>query len=161
MKKEHAAISVPKNLPVDGTIKVDGVPFDLDEAYDALKIDTTHVIDQLTSQASLYSYWSILSEEADVILLTEKKRLDRVEAEVDDRLRQEARECDEKVTEAVIQRRILREEDYADALENMIDARRNAGYLGVIKRALEQRLSALIAVNNRDRAEMAATGREG
>ena len=154
-------MSVPKNLPVDGTIKVDGVPFDLDEAYDALKIDTTHVIDQLTSQAALYSYWSILSEEADVILLTEKRRLDRVEAEVDDRLRQEARECDEKVTEAVIQRRILREDDYADALENMISARRNAGYLGVIKRALEQRLSALIAVNNRDRAEMAATGREG
>ncbi len=154
-------MSVPKNLPVDGTIKVDGVPFDLDEAYDALKIDPTHVIDQLTSQAALYSYWSILSEEADVILLTEKRRLDRMEAEVDDRLREEAREASEKVTEAVIQRRILREEDYADALENMINARRNAGYLGVIKRALEQRLSALIAVNNRDRAEMAATGREG
>ncbi len=137
------------------------MPFDLDEAYDALKIDPTHVIDQLTSQAALYSYWSILSEEADVILLTEKRRLDRVEAEVDERMRQEARDVDEKVTEAVIQRRILREEDYTEALEDMINARRNAGYLGVIKRALEQRLSALIAVNNRDRAEMAATGREG
>ncbi len=154
-------MSVPKNLPVDGTIKVDGVPFDLDEAYDALKIDPTHVIDQLTTQAALYSYWSILSEEADVILLTEKRRLDRVEAEVDERMRQEARDVDEKVTEAVIQRRIIREDDYAEALENMINARRNAGYLGVIKRALEQRLSALIAVNNRDRSEMAATTREG
>ena len=154
-------MSVPKNLPVDGTIKVDGVPFDLDEAYDALKIDPTHVIDQLTNQASLYAYWSVLSEEADVILLTEKRRLDRVEAEVDERMRQEARECDEKVTEAVIQRRLIREDDYAEALEDMIAARRNAGYLGVIKRALEQRLSALIAVNNRDRAEMAATVREG
>ena len=154
-------MSVPKNLPVDGTIKVDGVPFDLDEAYDELKIDPSHVIEQLTTQAALYSYWSILSEEADVILLTEKRRLDRVEAEVDERMRQEARECDEKVTEAVIQRRIIREDDYAEALEDMIAARRNAGYLGVIKRALEQRLSALIAVNNRDRAEMAATVREG
>ncbi len=154
-------MSVPKNLPVDGTIHIDSVPFDLDEAYDALKIDPTHVIDQLTNQAALYSYWSILSEEADVILLTEKRRLDRVEAEVDERMRQEARDCDEKVTEAVIQRRIIREDDYAEALEDMINARRNAGYLGVIKRALEQRLSALIAVNNRDRAEMAATTREG
>ena len=154
-------MSAPKNLPVDGTIKVDGVPFDLDEAYDALKIDPTHVIDQLTTQAALYAYWSILSEEADVILLTEKRRLDRVEAEMDERMRQEAREVDEKVTEAVIQRRIIREDDYVEALENMIDSRRNAGYLGVIKRALEQRLSALIAVNNRDRAEMAATQREG
>ncbi len=154
-------MSVPKNLPVDGTIKIDDVPFDLDEAYDALKIDPTHVIDQLTTQATLYAYWSVLSEEADVILLTEKKRLDRVEAEVDERMRQEARDVDEKVTEAVIQRRIIREDDYAEALENMINARRNAGYLGVIKRALEQRLSALIAVNNRDRSEMAATQREG
>ena len=154
-------MSVPKNLPVDGTIKVDGVPFDLDEAYDELKIDPSHVIEQLTTQAALYSYWSILSEEADVILLTEKRRLDRVEAEVDERMRQEARDCDEKVTEAVIQRRLIREDDYAEALEDMIAARRNAGYLGVIKRALEQRLSALIAVNNRDRSEMAATQREG
>ncbi len=154
-------MSVLKNLPIDGAIKVDGVPFDLDDAYDALKVDPTHVIDQLTEQPSIYAYWSSLSEEADVILLTEKRRLDRVEAEVDDRLRQEAREEEEKVTEAIIQRRILREEDYAEALEAMINARRNAGYLGVIKRALEQRLSALIAVNNRDRAEMAATGREG
>ena len=152
---------MPNNLPIDGTIKVDGVPFDLDEAYEALKIDPTHVIDQLTGQAALYAYWSILSEEADVILLTEKKRLDRVEAEVDERMRQEARDAEEKVTEAVIQRRIIREDDYEEALEDMIDARRNAGYLGVIKRALEQRLSALIAVNNRDRSEMAATTREG
>ena len=137
------------------------MPFDLDEAYDELKIDPSHVIEQLTTQAALYSYWSILSEEADVILLTEKRRLDRVEAEVDERMRQEARDCDEKVTEAVIQRRLIREDDYAEALEDMIAARRNAGYLGVIKRALEQRLSALIAVNNRDRSEMAATQREG
>ena len=137
------------------------MPFDLDEAYDALKIDPTHVIDQLTTQAALYSYWSILSEEADVILLTEKRRLDQVEGEVDERMRQEARDADEKVTEAVIQRRLIREEDYAEALDDMINARRNAGYLGVIKRALEQRLSALIAVNNRDRSEMAATVREG
>ena len=154
-------MSVPKNLPVDGTIKVDGVPFDLDEAYDSLKIDPTHVIDQLTTQAALYAYWSILSEEADVILLTEKRRLDRVEAEMDERMRQEARDGDEKVTEAVIQRRIIREDEYIEALEDMIASRRNAGYLGVIKRALEQRLSALIAVNNRDRAEMAAGQREG
>ncbi len=154
-------MSAPKNLPVDGTIKVDGVPFDLDEAYDALKIDPTHVIDQLTTQAALYAYWSILSEEADVILLTEKRRLDRVEAEMDERMRQEARDGDEKVTEAVIQRRIIREDEYIEALEDMIASRRNAGYLGVIKRALEQRLSALIAVNNRDRAEMAAGQREG
>ncbi len=154
-------MSAPKNLPVEGEITVDGVPFDLDEAYDALKIDPTHVIEQLTDQPSLYSYWSVLSEEADVLLLSSKRHLDRVEAEVDDRLRQEARDSDEKVTESIIQRRILRESDYEDALEAMIEARRNAAFLGVIRRALEQRLSALIAVNNRDRAEMAAVGREG
>ena len=154
-------MSVPKHLPVDGEIKVAGVPFDLDEAYDALRVDPTHVIDQLSEQPSLYSYWSVLSEEADVILLTQKRRLDRVEAEVDDRLREEAHRASEKVTEPITARRILRESDYEDALEDMIEARRNAAYLGVIKRALEQRLSALIAVNNRDRAEMASVGREG
>jgi hypothetical protein len=154
-------MGAPRELPVDGTIKVDGVPFDLDEAYEALKIDPTHVIEQLTDQPSLYAFWSVLSEEADVMLLSLKKRLDRVEAEVDDRLREDARRVDEKVTESIIQRRILRDGKYEDALEVMINARRNAGYLGVIKRALEQRLQALVAVNNRDRSEMAAVGREG
>lgn len=154
-------MSVPKQLPVEGEIRVDGVTFDLDSAYDELKIDPTHIIQQLTDQPTLYAYWSVLSEEADILLLSSKRHLDRVEAEVDDRLRQEAREDDEKVTEAVIQRRILRENDYEDALEEMIDARRNASFLGVIRRALEQRLSVLIAVNNRDRAEMSAVGREG
>lgn len=154
-------MTVPKHLPVEGEITVDGVPFDLDSAYDELKIDPTHIIEQLTDQPTLYAYWSVLSEEADVLLLSSKRHLDRVEADVDDRLRQEARDGDEKVTEAIIQRRILRESDYEDALEEMIEARRNASFLGVIRRALEQRLSVLIAVNNRDRAEMAAVGREG
>lgn len=154
-------MGVPNALPVDGTIKVDGVPFDLDEAYESLKIDPTHVIDQLTDQPSLYAFWSVLSEEADVLLLSMKKRLDRVEATADDRLREDARRVEEKVTESIIQRRILRDAKYEDALEEMIDARRNAGYLGVIKRALEQRLTALVAVNNRDRSEMAAVGRDG
>lgn len=154
-------MSAPRHLPVDGEITVDGVPFDLDEAYDALKIDPTHVVEQLTDQPSLYAFWSVLSEEADVLLLSKKRALDRVEADLDDRLRQEARDDQEKVTENTIQRRILRENEYKDSLEEMIEARRNAAYLGVIKRALEQRLQALIAVNNRDRAEMAATGREG
>lgn len=151
----------PKSLPVTGEIKVDGVPFDLDEAYAALNVDPSHVVQQLTDQPSLYAYWSVLSDEADVLLLSKRRRLDRVEAEVDDRLRQEAREEGEKITETIIQRRVLREEDYEEALDEMIEARRNASYLGTIKRALEQRLSALIAVNNRDRAEMAAVGREG
>lgn len=154
-------MTVPKHLPVEGEITVDGVSFDLDGAYDELKIDSTHIIEQLTDQPTLYAYWSVLSEEADVLLLSSKRHLDRVEADVDDRLRQEARDEDEKVTEAMIQRRILRESDYEDALEEMIEARRNASFLGVIRRALEQRLSVLIAVNNRDRAEMAAVGREG
>ncbi len=154
-------MTAPRELPVDGTIKVDGVPFDLDEAYEALKIDPTHVIEQLTDQPSLYAYWSVLSEEADVLLLSMKKRLDRVEAETDDRLREDARRVEEKVTESIIQRRILRDEKYEDALEVMIEARRSAGYLGVIKRSLEQRLTALVAVNNRDRSEMASVGREG
>lgn len=159
-------MAAPKQLPIDGEIKMQGVPFQLDDAYLALKIDPNHVIDQLVEQPSLYSYWSILSEEADVLLLSAKRRLDRVEADLDDRLRREARDEGETlgrggVTETVIQRRIVREDEYRDAQDAMFEARRNAAYLGVIKRALEQRLSALIAVNNRDRAEMAAVGREG
>lgn len=150
-----------RGLPVDARVDVDGVTYDLDEVYPDLKIDPVHVIDQLSDQAALYSYWSTLAEEAAILYDVSKRRIDYVEAELDERLRKEARENEEKVTEAVIQRRIIREEKYQDALDAMIEARRAASYLSIIRRALEQRLSALIAVNNRDRAEMAATGREG
>lgn len=154
-------MSVNRRLPVEGNIEVGGVLVDLDEAYEQLKIDPNHIVDQLIDQPAFYSYWGHLAEEADTVLLSARRHLDRVEAEVDDRLRGEARDADEKVTEALIGRRILLEDDYQEALDDMIDARRNAGYLGVHKRAAEQRLQALMAVNNRDRSEMASIGREG
>ncbi len=154
-------MTVPKQLPVEGRVEVGGVPVDLDEAYEQLKIDPNHIVDQLIDQPAFYSYWGHLAEEADTVLLSARRHLDKVEAEVDDRLRREAKEDDEKVTEAIIQRRILRDDDYQEGLDDMIDARRNAGYLGVHKRAAEQRLQALVAVNNRDRSEMASIGREG
>ncbi len=150
-----------KGLPVDAEVKVDGVSYDLDEVYPDLRVDPVHVIEQLSEHAALYAYWSTLAEEAAICADVAKRRVDFVESECDDQLRREARDADEKVTETIIQRRILREDKYQDALDAMIEARRSAALLSIVRRALEQRLSALIAVNNRDRAEMAATGREG
>lgn len=151
----------PRGLPIDAEVEVDGVKYDLDEVYPDLRIDPTHVVDQLGDHAALYAYWSTLAEEATILYDVAKRRVDYVEAELDDKLRQEARETAEKVTNDVIDRRILREDKYQDAQDTMLEARRAAALLSIIRRALEQRLSALIAVNNRDRAELAATGREG
>lgn len=150
-----------RGLPIDTKVKVDGVTYDLDEVYPDLRIDPTHVVEQLSNHAALYAYWSTLAEEAAILYDVAKRRVDYVEADLDDKLRQEAREAEEKVTEAIIQRRIIREDKYQDVQDDMFEARRAAALLSIIRRALEQRLSALIAVNNRDRAEMAATGREG
>lgn len=149
-----------RGLPVDAKVEVDGVEYDLDEVYPDLRIDPTHIIDQLGDHAALYAYWSTLAEEAAILYDVAKRRVDYVEAECDDRLRREARDAEEKVTETVIQRRVIREEKYQDAQDTMLEARRAAALLSIIRRALEQRLSVLIAVNNRDRAELAATGRE-
>lgn len=151
----------PRGLPVDAKVNVDGVKYDLDEVYPDLRIDPTHVVEQLSDHAALYAYWSVLAEEAAILFDVAKRRVDYVEADLDDKLRREARDADEKVTEAIIQRRILREDEYQDVADAMLEARRAASLLSIIRRALEQRLSALIAVNNRDRAELAATGREG
>ncbi|KKK79411.1 hypothetical protein LCGC14_2833800, partial [marine sediment metagenome] len=54
----------PKGLPVDATVEVDGVEYDLDEVYPDLRIDPTHVVEQLSDHAALYAYWSTLAEEA-------------------------------------------------------------------------------------------------
>lgn len=147
-------------LPVDAKVEVEGIIYDLDEVYPDLRIDPTHIIDQLSEHAAKYAYWSTLAEEASIAYDVAKRRVDYVEAALDDKLRREARDLDEKVTEAIIQRRIIREDEYQDVQDAMLDARRSAALLSIIRRAFEQRLSALIAVNNRDRAEMAATGRE-
>lgn len=147
-------------LPVDAVVKVDGVEYDLNEVYPDLRIDPVHIREQLTEQAALYAYWSSLAEDAAILWDVAKRRVDYVESEVDATVRDEAREAGEKVTEAVVQRRIIRSEDYQDAQDTMLEARRNAVLLGILRKSLEQRLSVLIALNNRDRAEMDAVGRE-
>lgn len=151
----------PSKLPVDGVVEVDGEEHDLADVYGALRIDPVHIIEQLQEQPALYAYWATLSEAADDGFYVARKHLEFVEAAMDEKVREDAREADEKVTEAMVQRRILRETKYQDALDDVIVARSAAGYLGAFKRALEQRLVVLSAINNRDRAELSVAGREG
>jgi len=145
-----------KGLPVDSKITLDAAIYDLNEVYEALRIDETHVPDQLAEQASLYAFWSTLAEEAAVTAEVERRRLDYVEAELDEAIRADARQTREKITEKQIEKQITRDDKYQDRLDILIQARRDAAILGVVRRALEQRLSALIAINNRDRMEWSA-----
>lgn len=151
---------MPDKLPVDGKVRVGKATFDLGEVYDALRIDPNHILDALEEQASLYAYWSTLAEEAAIVAEVARRRLDFVEADLDREVREDAREEGHKTTEEGVKRAITRHNKFQDALDGMLDARRDAAVLGVMRRALEQRLSALIAINNRDRSEMAATGRD-
>lgn len=148
-------------LPVESEVEVDGEFFDLAEVYDALRIDPVHIIEQLQQQPSLYAWWATLAESANDDFFIAKRQLAKVEALMDDKVREDARKAGEKVTESMVQHRILLEPDYRDAEENLIVARSSANHLSAFKRALEQRLVVLSAINNRDRAELSAAGREG
>ena len=145
-----------KKLPVDAKVEVDGTTYDINEVYPDLRVDPVHIREQLTEQAALYAYWSTLAEDAAILHDVAKRRVDYVESEIDAELRNEARAVGEKLTEAIVQRRIVLDERYQDKLDEMITARRAAALLSIIRRSLEQRLSALIALNNRDRSEMSA-----
>jgi hypothetical protein len=149
-----------RGLPIDGVIQVGSEEYDLDEAYRDLRVDEVHIIDQISDQPSLFAWWATLAEEANTIAESRRRQLDLVEAELDEEIREEAREASEKITEATVNRRIIREDRYQKAWEKHRDAKRAAALLGVIRRAVEQRLSALIAINNRDRSEMAQGSRD-
>lgn len=149
---------MPAKLPINSEVTVDGVKYDMDEVYPDLRVDPVHIRDQLTEQPALYAYWSTLAEEAAILSDVAKRRVAYVESQLDAELREEARAAGDRLTEATIQRRIVGSEEYQDKLDTLMEARRAAGLLAIIRRALEQRLSALIAINNRDRSEMQAVG---
>ncbi len=150
-----------RKLPGDAAeVWVGDVEYDLNEAFDSLTINEATVVEQLLEQPGLYAFWAALAEEANTEVDNARRRKDLVEAVLDEEVREEAREANEKVTENVIQRRILQEKRYKEADQDHIAAKRDAALFNVIRRALEQRMSTLIAVNNMRRAEYAAQGRE-
>ena len=149
---------VANNLPLDGEIEIDDVTYDIADVYPDLRIDPGNIADQLAEQSALYARWGQLSEEAAILHDKSKRQRDLVVAELDEDIRRQARKDGEKTTEALIKNRILMEPDYQAAEDMVEDRRRAASYTKLIQRALEMRLQGLIAINNRDRAEMHMSG---
>ena len=149
------------NLPEEtAQVFLGDVEYDIQEAFDALRVNEATIVEQLLVQPGMYAYWAALAEEANSEVDNTRRRKDLIEAILDEELRQEARDADEKVTENIIQRRILQEDRYQKADQAYIDAKRDAALFNVVRRGFEQRMSTLIAVNNMHRAEYAAQGRE-
>ena len=151
-------VPVPDNLPLDGEIEIDDVTYDIADVYPDLRIDPSNIADQLAEQSALYARWGQLAEEAAILHDKSKRQRDLVVAELDEDIRRQARDDQEKVTEALIKNRVLMEPDYQAAEDMVENRRRAASYTKLIQRALEMRLQGLIAINNRDRAEMHMSG---
>jgi len=150
-----------KKLPGDtAEVYIGDVEYDLNELYDSLRINEADVTGDLYEQPGLYAYWAALSEEANTEVDNARRRLELVEALLDEEIREEARGVDEKITENIVQRRIIQEKRYKESHRTHIEAKRDAALFNIGRRALEQRMSALIAVNSMRRAEYAAVGRE-
>jgi hypothetical protein len=150
-----------KKLPgVTAQVFLDDVEYDLTELFDSLKINEADVTGDLFEQPGLYAYWAMLAEEANSVVDNARRRLELMEAILDEEIRTDARNDGEKITEKLIERRMVQTKRYKERHQEHLDAKRDAALFGIGRRSLEQRMSALIAINSMRRAEYASVGRE-
>ena len=104
----------------------------------------------LMDQPSLYTWVSVLKEEADAEYQEKKMSLDLVEAELDSKYRTRM----EKPTENKIAKAIIRDDDYIESKTEVIQARRAVGILKAWEEGFRQRKEVLIALASNFRAQM-------
>jgi len=118
-------------------------PEDLSCSEETINVD-------LMNQPSLYTWISVLKEEADAEYQEKKMSLDLMEAELDSKYRKKT----EKPTENKIAMAIIRDDDYGGSKTEMIQARRNVGILRAWEEGFRQRKEVLIALASNFRAQM-------
>lgn len=120
-----------------------------DVAFNELTIQEDYM-----KQAALVAYYSTIAHRAAERLEKAKAKLDLVEALVDNELRMEAVNSGEKITEALVAKRIKLDGRYQAAQTKVIEARTLAGVTKDAMEALRHKRDMLIQVGADIREEM-------
>jgi len=106
--------------------------------------------EDLMNQPSLYTWVSVLREEADAEYQEKKMSLELLEAELDSKYRDKL----EKPTENKIAQAIIRDDNHTGMKGELIQARRAVGILKAWEEGFRQRKEVLISLASNFRAQM-------
>ncbi len=108
-----------------------------------LKIDREDLDSEWLSQPQLYFRYAKKVIEAEDELSKVKEKLDICTAELDAKIRERAKLNDEKITEKLIENKIIKDEDHSMALKEFNRSKSDLNLLQAGLKAIEQRKSAL------------------
>jgi len=116
--------------------------------------------DAMMNQASLYSFYSSCSAKAQLQADRMKVEVERVEAQIDNELREEANQDGKKVTEALLAKQIRLDPRYQRAVSNHNEAKMVASMTKSTTDAFAQRRDMLVQLGKDQREERLGELRE-
>ena len=112
-----------------------------------LKIDVANLNDELMRQPGLFSRWAVLAVEARAERDRLEEKLKVTDAHLDNEFREKAEREGTKITEKKLLSQILLDPRHAQAMENCLEARKDADILQVgAREAFSQRKDCLISL---------------
>jgi len=123
---------------------------DLDDLYTRTKIDPNDLDGELVEQSGLYAWWCVLAAEADFEADMAERSLGVVEAQATARLKAGG----EAATN--VGKLVKGEDEYVEALDVFLLAKRNASIMRGVLRTLEHRREMLVALCHRRNKEFGA-----
>ena len=130
---------------------VDEVVASLSEASEGslsedLKIDKHNLDDEIAHQPEQYAWWSTRADIAKSLLAGRQLDLKIYEAELDERLRKEAKAREEKLTEAQLANNIEKDRKWKDISADIIELQKQVSVLVSALFAMAQRAEMLKAI---------------
>ena len=118
-----------------------------EEFAQQLKIDLGNLNDELMKQPGRFSRWAVLAVEARAERDNMEESLKVVDAQLDAEFRKEAVEAGDKITEKKLFSKILLDSRHTQAMDNCLEARKDADILQVgAREAFSQRKDCLISL---------------
>jgi hypothetical protein len=108
-----------------------------------LEIDRNNLDEEWERQPLLFAKWAEKAVEAAFDRDRAKENLDIVRAKLDHKIRTHAAATNEKITESAISNKIILEQEYQEANQQVIEATKNLGILNVARESFDHRKKAL------------------
>lgn len=139
--KAKASVPVYDDVVVNG----DDVTAEVTGLLERLPIDANNLQVEAEQHAALFARIALLAEEAASEARFAKKRLDIKKANLDGDIRKDAAaEGGRKPTEGQIENMIVSDPEIIEATDELLDAERAAGILGVLRQTMTHRREMLV-----------------
>lgn len=121
-------------------------------------IDGSVLSDEFAEQPTLYVYYAMLCARADANAKLAKIELEEIEAETDNKVREEAKQHGDRVTENSVKSRVTVDSQVKEAKRKYMNAQSIYTDLRTLEASFKMRADMLIRLGAQQRAEMDMTG---